>query len=135
MGKQSDCYLVRQIPCDFGEAAWEVEKLDAKLQTVESYAVHFAGNESSCTCRGCTEHRHCKHLYGLQKLDELNDLPRLLHRQKMVACPRCQDVSPDGAPGLCPGCTAEDTLAGYDQACEMEAGGCYDGPPLDGDSA
>jgi hypothetical protein len=124
VGSVSGHYLIRQIPCDFGESAWEVEKLTDGLATEESYAVHLAGAESSCTCRGCSFHGHCKHLDGLVKLDQLGLLPRLLGRVKDVTCPQCGDRSPDGYGGPCPGCVAaNDHFAAIDQMNEMLAGG------------
>lgn len=137
VGKDSNVYLVRQVPCDFGEAAYAIEKLDDDLNVIETYDVLFANNESSCSCAGQTFNSKCKHLDGLRKLDELGQLPRPL-RQKMSACNRCCRVT-DGP--LCAACEEEDAyFTACDQAAEMEAGGIdpWDAgdawePPYDGE--
>jgi len=81
VGKQTDTYLVRFIPSDFGLGAigFEVEKLDADLATVEAYHVHLADRpeECSCTCKGHSYHHHCKHCDGLQALVKAGHFPRL----------------------------------------------------------
>jgi hypothetical protein len=68
VGKQTDTYLLRTIPTDFGNGAigFEVEKLEADLATVETYHVLLNGPESSCDCKGHDRWGHCKHRDGIQ---------------------------------------------------------------------
>jgi hypothetical protein len=68
VGKQTDTYLLHTIPTDFGTGAlaFEVEKLDADLATVETYHVLLNGPESSCDCKGHERWGHCKHKDGIQ---------------------------------------------------------------------
>jgi hypothetical protein len=120
-GKKVDLYLV----------AWAFEKLDGELNTVETYDVLLAGQESSCTCKGNTYCGHCRHVEALTALDARGQLPRLL-RQKAVACNRCQRLVE--APGLCDACQTEDEYhSACDQAAEMEAAGLdpWDCPEAD----
>lgn len=62
--KRVDKYLVRRIEADFG-VGFQLEKLAADLTTVEQYDINLAGRESTCTCRGNSQHGHCKHVSGL----------------------------------------------------------------------
>lgn len=105
IGKQSDLYLIHPIRSDIGGEAYALEKLDAGLNTVETYHVLLLGPDSTCECKGYVYHgTPCKHLDGLHVLDALGQLPRY-RRQKHVACNHCQRLV--DAPGLCPTCQEE----------------------------
>lgn len=76
VGRQTDTYLVRPVPADFENATgYEVEKLDSRLATVESYHVLVNGSTSSCECMGFLRWGHCKHLDGLRALQHAGLLP------------------------------------------------------------
>ncbi len=121
MGKESNVYLVRPIPGDLGGEAYEVEKLDEALNTVEQYHVRLgAPAQTACECLGFLRWSHCKHADGLKALAAKGQLPRL--KQKHAACPRCLAYSDAGQ--LCEHCADEEAeFAAYHQANEMEAAG------------
>jgi hypothetical protein len=68
VGKQVDRYLLHTIPTDFGNGAlaFEVDKLDSDLATVETYHVLLNGAENTCDCKGHERWGHCKHRKGIQ---------------------------------------------------------------------
>lgn len=68
VGKQTDFYIGRQIPADFG-VAFALEKQDAE-GTAETYHVNLGGADSwpTCDCKGFCYHGHCKHAEGLLAL-------------------------------------------------------------------
>jgi hypothetical protein len=71
VGKKTDTYLLHTIPTDFaGTTAFEVEKLNEDLATVEQYHVLLANRPEarSCECKGFLRHGHCKHVEGLAAL-------------------------------------------------------------------
>jgi hypothetical protein len=77
VGKQTDTYLLRTVPTDFnGTLAFEVEKLDSDLATVEAYHVLLADSPErhSCECKGFLRWGHCKHTEGLDALRRTNRL-------------------------------------------------------------
>lgn len=43
-------------------------------ETGESYAVHVAGQHSTCECRGFASHSHCKHVEALLALEAAGKL-------------------------------------------------------------
>jgi hypothetical protein len=80
VGKQSDTYLLHTIPTDFdGALAFEVEKLDNDLATVEQYHVLLADEpkETSCECKGFLRWGRCKHADGIAALRQHKRLPAL----------------------------------------------------------
>ncbi len=119
VGQDSAAYLVRSIPCAIGGLAFEVEKLNDALQSIEQYHVRIGTpQDCSCDCPGFTYHAHCKHVEGLLALDQGGCLPR----QKHAACPRCLEQCEGGQ--LCERCAAEEEdFAAYHQVQEMEAAG------------
>lgn len=57
-------YFIKPMEHDYGEFAFEVEKIEPDGSCIEGeiYHVHMAGSRSTCTCPGNTYHGHCKHV-------------------------------------------------------------------------
>ena len=60
VGHAWDDYCVRQIPTDFGGAAYEVEKVFNPYGVIYHVQLSDDGGRS-CDCKGHTRHGHCKH--------------------------------------------------------------------------
>ncbi len=69
VGKKTDCYLVREIPADFGRG-FEIEKDDGTV-----YHVNLNAERPTCDCKGHEQHSHCKHREGLETLARAGRLP------------------------------------------------------------
>jgi hypothetical protein len=123
VGKEAADYLIRQIHSDLPGRAFEIEKLDSKLRTVEVYHVIVGQpRDCSCECRGFLRWNRCKHIAGLLALDAAGRLPQVPRKMKYAACPRCLERCDGGQ--LCERCADDEAeFAAYHQADEMEAGG------------
>lgn len=78
VGTQSDEYLVRRIPSDFGDAytvkkLLPVDDLDGSLAG-ERYDVNLSDEGSTCDCPGHLRHSHCKHVDALIALRQAGKL-------------------------------------------------------------
>jgi hypothetical protein len=68
-GDKTDRYFFQPMACDFGAAAYLVEKWSDVVQAVvEEYHVSLDGKESSCECKGHLRWGHCRHVEGLSAL-------------------------------------------------------------------
>jgi len=82
VGKDSCCYLVQEIQCDFhGERAFQLDKLDIADPAV--YYVRIAGQRRECECLGHLRHGRCKHADAVAALLGMGKLP-----QKFPTCSR-----------------------------------------------
>ncbi len=62
VGKKADTYDLLEIKADYGRG-FELTKADGTV-----YHVCLDGLCSSCDCKGCTKHGHCKHVESLTAL-------------------------------------------------------------------
>ena len=63
-----DAYTLEPIPSDFGRGLL-LHKHDG-----QSYAVNLSGPDSTCDCKGHTQHGHCKHVESLLALQQRGKL-------------------------------------------------------------
>src|SRR5262245_55185302 len=66
--EQTDTYTLEPIPSDFGHG------LLLNKQDGSSYAVLLSGPDSTCDCKGHTQHGHCKHVESLLALQQRGKL-------------------------------------------------------------
>ena len=66
--EQTDAYTLEPIPSDFGRGLLLLK------QDGTSYAVLLSGPDSTCDCKGHTQHGHCKHVESLLALQQRGKL-------------------------------------------------------------
>jgi hypothetical protein len=106
-GHDTTAYRVTPLPCDFGRAAFRLDKADKGDGPGETYYVLLAGDNSSCECKGflkhglCKDGKGCKHIAGCKAALEAGQLAAAPQLRQLDA--QDEDALADGEAALLEG--------------------------------